>query len=141
MAQALELCLAEQTAETERLGHLRDRLASELMQRLDGVSLNGPDLKDRSSRLAANLNLSFAGVDGEALMLNMPGVAVSSGSACTAASPAPSHVLRALGLDDDRIRSSLRFGLGRFNSAEEIDWVIDTISHTVESLRRLSRTG
>ncbi len=72
-------------------------------------------------RLPGNLNVSFAGVDGEALLMNLPEIALSSGSACTSANPEPSHVLRGLGLDDDVVRSSVRFGLGRFNTAEEVE--------------------
>ncbi len=88
---------------------------------LDGVSLNGPALERDGLRLAGNLNVSFEYVDGEALLMNLKDLAVSSGSACTSANPEPSHVLRALGLADDAVRSSLRFGLGRFNTAEEIE--------------------
>jgi cysteine desulfurase len=88
--------------------------------------------------LPGNLNVSFAYVDGEALMMSMKQVAVSSGSACTSADPEPSHVLRALGLSDDLTRSSLRFGLGRFNTAEEVDFTIDAVAEAVVRLRKLS---
>jgi cysteine desulfurase len=88
--------------------------------------------------LANNLNASFAFVDGEALMMNVKDLAVSSGSACTSANPEPSHVLRALGIDDDATRSSLRFGLGRFNTPEEIEFAITSIAETVRRLRKLS---
>ena len=85
-----------------------------------------------------NLNVSFAYVDGEALLMNMKDLAVSSGSACTSANPEPSHVLRALGLSDEATRSSLRFGLGRFNTAEEIDFAIEAVAGVVRRLRKLS---
>ena len=89
-------------------------------------------------RLAGNLNVSFAYVDGEALMMDIKDLAVSSGSACTSANPEPSHVLRALGLSDDATRSSLRFGLGRFNTAEEVDFAVSSVAAAVGRLRKLS---
>ena len=120
-ARALELCLEDMPAESARLRALRDRLFAGLTAALAGVSLNGPALEPPELRLPGNLNVSFAGVDGEALLLNMPEMALSSGSACTSAHPEPSHVLRALGLGDDAVRGSVRFGLGRFNTAEEVE--------------------
>jgi cysteine desulfurase len=137
-AKALELCLAELPAEAIRLAALRDRLAAGLMETLDGVSLNGPALSDRGRRLPGNLNLSFAHVDGEALMMSMKTLAVSSGSACTSADPEPSHVLRALGLSEDLTRASLRFGLGRFNTADDVEFAIRAVSEAVVRLRKLS---
>ena len=116
---------------------MRDRLFAGLSA-LEGVSLNGPTLNERAWRLPGNLNLSFAHVDGEALMMSMKQLAVSSGSACTAADPEPSHVLRALRLSDDLTRSSLRFGLGRFNTAEEVEFAIEAVSQAVSRLRKLS---
>jgi cysteine desulfurase len=89
-------------------------------------------------RLPGNLNVSFAYVDGEALLLNMRDLAVSSGSACASANPEPSHVLRALGIDEDLVRASLRFGLGRFNTEEEVDFAISKVVETVNHLRVLS---
>jgi cysteine desulfurase len=89
-------------------------------------------------RLAGNLNVSFAYVDGEALLINMRDVAVSSGSACTSANPEPSHVLRALGLSEEATRSSLRFGLGRFNTAQEIETAVGIVAAVVRRLRKLS---
>ena len=136
-AKALELCLGEMTTEQHRLRALRDLLYTGLCQALDGVSLNGPAL-DPSLRLAGNLNVSFDYVDGEALLMNLKDVAVSSGSACTSANPEPSHVLRALGLPDDAVRSSLRFGLGRFNTAEDIERTIPLVAGVVKRLRKLS---
>ena len=93
-----------------------------------------PRLDLAGARLPGNLNVSFAYVDGEALMMEMREIAVSSGSACTSARPEPSHVLRALGLAEDAVRGSLRFGLGRFTTAEEIEF---TIARAVESVNRL----
>ena len=137
-ARALELCVAEFPTEIPRLVGLRDRLFAGLLERLDGISLNGPSLDRPDWRLPGNLNVSFAYVDGEALMMSMKDVAVSSGSACTSAEPEPSHVLRALGLNDDLTRSSLRFGLGRFNTAEEVDFAVDAVAQAVVRLRKLS---
>ncbi|MGD9645662.1 MAG: cysteine desulfurase family protein, partial [Pirellulales bacterium] len=141
-ARALELCLEELPDEGSRLAELRDRLFAGLCRTIDGVSLNGPALDDAVAdrsplRLPGNLNVSFAHVDGEALMMNMQSVAVSSGSACTSANPEPSHVLRALGLDDDATRASLRYGIGRFNTREEIDYAIEATAETVTRLRQL----
>jgi len=141
-ARALELCLEELPAEAARLTGLRRRLFNGLQQAIDGVTLNGPALDQvatdgTSLRLSGNLNVSFARVDGEALMMNMGSVAVSSGSACTSANPEPSHVLRALGLDDDATRASLRYGIGRFNTPDEIDYTVSATAETVTRLRKL----
>ncbi|HVC98520.1 MAG TPA: aminotransferase class V-fold PLP-dependent enzyme [Pirellulales bacterium] len=136
-ARALELCIDELPSETVRLRDLRDRLYAGLLAALDGVSINGPSPDLEGLRLPGNLNLSFAGVDGEALMMSMKYLAVSSGSACTSADPEPSHVLRALGLGDDLTRASLRFGLGRFNTAEEVDFAVQAVSESVNRLRKL----
>jgi cysteine desulfurase len=138
LAKALELCLEEMPREQPRLAELRDRLFAGLRAELEGVSLNGPALDGPELRLAGNLNVSFDYVDGEALLMNVKDVAVSSGSACTSANPEPSHVLRALGLSDDAVRSSLRFGLGRFNTPEEIDFAVQSVAQVVRRLRKLS---
>ncbi len=137
-AKALELCLGEMPRETARQAALRRQLFGGLTSELDGVTLNGPALDLPGLRLANNLNVSFAYVDGEALMMNVRLIAVSSGSACTSANPEPSHVLQAIGLDADATRSSLRFGLGRFNTAEEIETAVGHIVETVGQLRKLS---
>ncbi|MBA4020406.1 MAG: IscS subfamily cysteine desulfurase [Pirellula sp.] len=143
LARALELCLAEMSEESPRLASLRARLFTGLTGELDGVSLNGPSF-DRAAgdgtrlRLPGNLNMSFAYVDGEALMMSMKRLAVSSGSACTSANPEPSHVLRALGLSDDLTRASLRYGLGRFNTEADVDAAIRLTVDAVRQLRRLS---
>jgi cysteine desulfurase len=136
-ARALELCLEELPGEQARLGGLRDRLYAGLTAALGGVTLNGPALSEPGLRLSGNLNVSFGYVDGETLLMNTPEVALSSGSACTSANPEPSHVLRNLGLSDDVVRSSVRFGLGRFNTAEQVEYVIGRIAESVTKLRKL----
>jgi cysteine desulfurase len=137
-ARALELCVVELPHEPARLLALRQRLWDGLASQLEGVTLNGPALGVPGLRLAGNLNVSFAYVDGEALLMHVKQLAVSSGSACTSANPEPSYVLRALGIGDEATRSSLRFGIGRFNSAEEIDFAIDGVVRAVRHLRELS---
>jgi cysteine desulfurase len=143
LATALQLCLGELPSEMKRLATLRDRLAAELMKQLDDVQLCGPALDSRDDnnipfRLPGNLNVSFGNVDGEALLLAMGNLAVSSGAACTSTDPAPSHVLRALGFSDDEARSSLRFGLGRFNDAANVDFAVERVVEAVRKLRKLS---
>ena len=137
-ARAWQLCREEMPGEAARLAGLRARLDHGLTAALDGVSLNGPSLEGPAWRLPGNLNVSFAYVDGEALMMSMKHLAVSSGSACTSADPEPSHVLRALGLNDDLTRASLRFGLGRFNTEAEVDYAIESVADAVRRLRKLS---
>jgi cysteine desulfurase len=139
LAKALELCLAELPQEAERLAALRNRLYAGLRANIADVRLNGPALDDPQLRLPGNLNCSFLRVHGESLMMSMRDLAVSSGSACTSATPEPSHVLRALGLSDDATRSSLRFGLGRFNTPAEIDFAVATVAEAVQRLRGMSR--
>jgi len=134
LAAALDLCLAEMAEEVHRVGRLRQRLFDRL-NRLPGVALNGPSLALPEMRLPGNLNLSFSHVDGETLMLLVPQVAVSSGAACSSTQPDPSHVLQALGLGAEAVRSSIRFGLGRFNTAEEIDRAADLLAAAIERLR------
>ena len=139
LARAMELANEELSTETSRLDRLRNRLFGGLQEQLEGVVLNGPPLGDPSTRLAGNLNVQFRYVDGESLMLSTGGqVALSAGSACTAAEPAPSHVLKALGLNDDAVRSSLRFGLGRFTTESEIDATIKILAESVKRLRAMS---
>ena len=133
---AAEICRTALAAEGERIGRLRDRLLAALTGRLDGVTVNG----SLRRRLPHNLNVSFAGVEGESLLVGLDDVAVSSGAACTTASPGlePSHVLRAIGLPDEIARASLRFGLGRWTTEEEIDYAADKVSSLVTRLRQLS---
>ncbi len=130
--KACELCALEMEAEGERVGRLRDRLWDGLCGRLDGLSING----SREHRLPQNLNASFNGVDGEALLLGMDDIAVSSGSACTTDTPEPSHVLRAMGVKPALAHASLRFGLGRLTTEEEIDYAVDKVARVVERLRQ-----
>lgn len=131
-AKAVEIALAEQTTENQRLTQLRERLWSQLSQ-LEGIYLNGHP----TQRLAGNLNISVEGVDGAALQLGLqPVVAVSSGSACSSAKTAPSHVLTALGSPEKQAYASIRFGIGRFNTAEEIDIVAKHAIATIQSLRK-----
>jgi cysteine desulfurase len=142
-ATALQLCLDELPTESERLAALRDALAAALFEQLDDVQLCGPALDARGAnrsplRLPSNLNLSFGNVDGEALLLAMGNLAVSSGAACTSTDSAPSHVLRALGFSDDQARSSLRFGLGRFNTRADVDFAIERVVEAVRRLRTLT---
>ncbi|MBW3542273.1 MAG: cysteine desulfurase [Planctomycetes bacterium] len=117
--------------ESQRIRALRDRLWEELSQALDGLALNGHP----AERLPGNLNISVAGVDGEALMIALTRIAVSSGSACTTADPEPSHVLRAMGRSDALVRASLRFGLGRFNSPADVDAAVAEVTQVVRRLR------
>lgn len=146
MAEAVKLCLANMPEEQIRLKRLRNRLWEGLQREVPDVQLNGPRLTEPYDapwslgelRLPGNLNCTFPYVDGEALMLSMREVAVSSGSACTSANPEPSHVLRALAMGEDLCRASLRFGLGRFNTEEEVDFAVRSVAENVHRLRRLS---
>lgn len=134
LGAAAEIAGQERADESARLLELRERLHSGIATRVSAIRLNGhPTL-----RLPGNLNLSFAYVDGEALMMAMRDVAVSSGSACTAANPEPSHVLLAMGLDEDLSRASLRFGLGRFTTPDEIDFATENVAEAVRRLRKHS---
>jgi cysteine desulfurase len=137
-AKALALAVDELPDERVRLAALRQRLFDGLTRSASDVSLNGPAFDPPGIRLPGNLNLAFAYVQGEALLLEIRDLAVSSGAACTSVNPEPSHVLRALGLDDDLTRASLRFGLGRFNTEEEVDFAIEQVADAVVRLRKLS---
>ena len=132
--KACELCGQEMQVDAERIGALRDRLHRDIIERIEQVTLNGHP----AERLAGNLNLSFAFVEGEALMMSMKDVAVSSGSACTSANPEPSHVLLAMGIGEELTRASIRFGLGRFNTDDEVTFAIDAIADAVSRLRAMS---
>ncbi|MFO0644823.1 MAG: IscS subfamily cysteine desulfurase [Polyangiales bacterium] len=123
--------------EVVRIRAQRDRLSKRIFEGLDEVYLNGPAL-DGPSRLPNNLNVSFAYVEGEGLMMAIKDVAVSSGSACTSSSLEPSYVLRALGVDEELAHTSIRFGLGRFTTDEEVDFVADLVISKVKKLRDLS---
>ncbi|HET8725113.1 MAG TPA: IscS subfamily cysteine desulfurase [Anaeromyxobacteraceae bacterium] len=131
---AAEMARLEMPAEAPRLLALRERLRTAIQSGIDGVTVNG----SLERRLPGNLNVSFAGVEGEALMIAMRDVAVSSGSACTSASLEPSYVLRAMGVPDDLAHSSLRFGLGRFNTGEEVDHAARLAVEKARKLRDLA---
>ncbi len=118
----------------DRIRALRDRLWTGLQKRLDELYLNG----SWEHRLPNNLNVSFAYVEGEAMMMGIKDIACSSGSACTSASLEPSYVLRALGVDVELAHTSIRFGIGRFNTEAEIDWAIEYISDKAGFLREMS---
>ena len=137
LGKAGEIAAAERDTEALRVGALRDHLKQGLVNALDDVSING----SLDHRLPNNLHLSFAGVDGESLLMGLDDVAVSSGSACTTAEPEPSHVLRALGVPEGLAHASLRFGLGRFNTEEEVDYVIEKVVAVVHRLREFSPVG
>jgi cysteine desulfurase len=134
LGEACAICQREMPEETRRLQYLRDKLRNKLEAELDEVYLNG----SWEHRLPHSLNLSFAYVEGESLLMGINDVAVSSGSACTSATLEPSYVLKALGLGDDIAHSSIRFGIGRFNTEEEIDYVADKLVNVVRKLRELS---
>ena len=134
LGMAAEIARNAREAEALRIAALRDRLQALLTAGLKGVTHNGHP----SERLPNNLNLSFDGVDGEALMMGLREIAVSSGSACTSANPEPSHVLRAMGVDEALARASLRFGLGRFTTEEDIDFAAEVVIRTVRRLRQVS---
>lgn len=134
LGRACELCRNEMQREASRLTTLRDRLRDRIMSQLQDVYINGSS----EHRLPGNINLSFARVNGEALLMGLDNIAVSSGSACTTARIEPSHVLRALGVRPDLAHSSIRFGIGRFNTQAEVDYVAARIVATVTRLRELS---
>jgi cysteine desulfurase len=134
LGEACEICQREMPAESARLRDLRDRLRGNLEAALDEVYVNG----SWEHRLPNNLNMSFAYVEGESLLMGIKDVAVSSGSACTSATLEPSYVLKALGVGDDLAHTSIRFGLGRFNTEEEVDYVAGRVIETVNKLRELS---
>ena len=131
---AAEIAAKEMTAEAERLHGLRKRMLDGLQSRLPEIYING----DLENRIPGNLNISFAYVEGEGLMMGIKELAVSSGSACTSASLEPSYVLRALGVEEEMAHTSLRLGLGRFTTEEEIDYAVDRIASEVTRLREMS---
>jgi cysteine desulfurase len=131
---ACALCGQEMAGEAERLTQLREQLRDGILRRVPDVIMNGHP----TDRLPGNLNLSFAHIRGEALLMALRDVAVSSGSACTSADPEPSYVLRAVGLSDELAHASIRCGLGRFTTEEEIDFVIREVARQVQRLRELS---
>jgi cysteine desulfurase len=134
LGKACAIASEEMAAESKRLAGLRERLKESIMSRLDETYING----SVEHRLPGNLNISFAYVEGESLLMGINDIAVSSGSACTSATLEPSYVLKALGAGDDLAHSSIRFGIGRFNTEAEVDYVADKVVSTVLKLRELS---
>ena len=134
LGAAADICREEMEGEGRRLAGLRDRLKDRLFAALNGLQVNG----SLDHRLPNNLSVSFAGVDGESLLMGLDDVAVSSGSACTSESPEASHVLRVMGVPAKLAHASLRFGLGRQNTPEEIDYAADKVAAVVSRLRSLS---
>ena len=134
LGKACEICMNEMAHESEKLLHMRERLRESIMSRLDETFING----SMTHRLPHNINISFAFVEGESLLMGINDIAVSSGSACTSATLEPSYVLKALGVGEDLAHTSIRFGLGRFNTDEEVDYVADRVVDTVTRLRELS---
>jgi cysteine desulfurase len=134
LGAACEIAQKEMAQESVRLAKLRDRLKAGLEAKLDEVFVNG----SLEHRLPNNLNMSFAYVEGESLLMGINDIAVSSGSACTSATLEPSYVLKALGVGEDLAHTSIRFGLGRFNTEEEVDYVTDKMVTVVNKLRELS---
>ena len=134
LGAACEICQNEMAAESKREAELRDYLKNKLEKALDYTQVNG----NMDHHLPGNLNMSFVYVEGESLLMGINDIAVSSGSACTSATLEPSYVLKALGLGDDVAHSSIRFGLGRFNTKAEVDYVSDKLIDVVSKLRELS---
>jgi cysteine desulfurase len=134
LGKACEIARAEMAEEATKLTKLRDKLKTKLESELDYIHVNGT----MEHRLPGNLNMSFVYVEGESLLMGINDIAVSSGSACTSATLEPSYVLKALGLGDDVAHSSIRFGLGRFNSEAEVDYVANKVIDVVKKLRELS---
>lgn len=134
LGRACEIAAAGMAEENRRLLDLRDKLQAGIFERLGEVYLNGHP----TERLPGNLNVSFAYVEGESLLMGLNDIAVSSGSACTSATLEPSYVIRALGVGDELAHSSIRFGIGRFNTEEEVDFVTDRVTREVKRLREMS---
>jgi cysteine desulfurase len=132
--KAAELCQQEMATESKRLFTLRERLRHGIQSRVSDTFING----SLEHRLPGSLNISFAYIEGEAMLMGLKDVAVSSGSACTSASLEPSYVLRALGVEEEMAHTSIRFGLGRFNTEEEVDYVVDAVVGKVNKLREMS---
>jgi len=139
LGKAIEICTAEMAKDTAHVRALRDKMWMDLQAELDELYINGPDpIAKPEWRLPGNLNVSFAFVEGEALMMGIKDIAVSSGSACTSASLEPSYVLKALGVGEDLAHTSIRFGLGRFTTQEECDYTVKQMVSAVRHLREMS---
>jgi len=139
LAKAVEICIADMATDTKRIQAMRDKMWMDFQAELDEIYINGPDPIEKPEwRLPGNLNVSFAFVEGEALMMGIKDIAVSSGSACTSASLEPSYVLKALGVGEDLAHTSIRFGIGRFNTQEECDYTVKNVVESVRHLRDMS---
>jgi cysteine desulfurase len=134
LGEAAEICMKEMDAESKRLAKLQARMLKGLNAKLTDIHVNG----DLEHRIPGNLNIGFAYVEGESLMMGIKGLSVSSGSACTSASLEPSYVLRALGVEEDMAHTSLRIGLGRFTTEQEVDTAVADLVHHVTKLREMS---
>jgi cysteine desulfurase len=134
LGKACEIGARVWQEEDKRLTRLREEFITRITRELDYVSVNGHP----TQRLANNINFSFAGVDGEALIMGMKDIACSSGSACTSSTLEPSYVLKAMGLDDALVHASIRFGLGRWSTAEEVEYTVQTVVDRVKRLRAMS---
>lgn len=134
LGEAARIAGEEMAIEHERLTHLKNKFLAAVMDGIPDVFLNG----DREQRIPGNLNLSFAYIEGESMIMAIKNLAVSSGSACTSASLEPSYVLRAIGVGEDLAHTSIRFGLGRFTTEQEIDYAIETITKSIHKLREMS---
>jgi cysteine desulfurase len=134
LGEAAEICLKEMDGEAKRLKKLQERMLKGLNDKLAEIVING----DLEHRIPGNLNISFAYVEGESLMMGIKGLSVSSGSACTSASLEPSYVLRALGVEEEMAHTSLRIGLGRFTTEQEVDTAVDELVRHVNKLRAMS---
>jgi cysteine desulfurase len=134
LGEAAEICMKEMAGEAKRLKKLQERMLKGLNAKLTDIIVNG----DLEHRIPGNLNISFAYVEGESLMMGIKGLSVSSGSACTSASLEPSYVLRALGVEEDMAHTSLRIGLGRFTTEQEVDTAVDELVRHVTKLREMS---
>ena len=134
LGTACKVAKEELERDTKRIQYLHDRLLNGLFESIPNIILNG----DRYQRYYGNLNISFAYVEGESLLMALKNIALSSGSACTSASLEPSYVLRALGVEEDMAHTSIRFGIGRFTTEKEIDFVIELCSKHVNRLREMS---
>jgi cysteine desulfurase len=134
LGAAAEIAQKEMASENERLEKLREHFLTEIKKSIPDVFLNG----DETHRIPGNINLSFAYIEGESMIMAIKDLAVSSGSACTSASLEPSYVLRALGLDEEMAHTSIRFGFGRFTTDEEVDFAIETVKKHVNHLREMS---
>lgn len=133
-ASALDVCISEQPREAARIASLRKQLLGAITSQLDGVHVNG----DQRHCLPGTLNMSFAHTDADSILLELPDIALSSGSACTSAKHAPSHVLKAMGLSDELAKASIRFGIGRFNTEDEVAYVAARCVSAVTRLRAMS---